>query len=193
MDALNDKYKEIVKKGKKLFWKYGIKKVTVEEICNEAGTSRVTFYKYFTNKEDLLYNILKELTDESLKEYREIMESDTVFEQKVKQTILLKIKNTDRISHELLNDVYSGDFPKIKNYMQKVSKESFSMIEDDYRKAQEKGYIRNDLKIEFIMYMLNRMQEIVSNPHLESLYHDSGELISELINYFFYGILPRNH
>jgi AcrR family transcriptional regulator len=193
MDNINDKYKDIVEKGKELFWKFGIKKVTVEEISSAAGTSRVTFYKYFSNKEELALHILKEISEEALAEYRTIMDSDAKFEEKVEKTILMKMKSTGSISHELLNDVYSGDFPKISEYLHKVSVESFSMVEEDYRKAQEQGFLRKDLKIEFVMYMLNKMQEMASDPALERHYKDSGEMVTELINYFFYGILPRNH
>ncbi|RKY44359.1 MAG: TetR/AcrR family transcriptional regulator, partial [Candidatus Neomarinimicrobiota bacterium] len=39
------KIDKIVETGKKLFYRYGIKKVSVEEICKEAGVSKATFYK----------------------------------------------------------------------------------------------------------------------------------------------------
>ena len=44
------KKEQILKTGKELFWKYGFKLVTIEEICKEAGVSKMTYYKYFTNK-----------------------------------------------------------------------------------------------------------------------------------------------
>ena len=46
------KYQDIKKKGKELFWKYGTKRVTVEEICREAGVSKMTYYKFFKNKNE---------------------------------------------------------------------------------------------------------------------------------------------
>jgi len=42
----NQKYNQIIDTSKKLFWKYGIKRVTIEEICREAGVSKMTFYKH---------------------------------------------------------------------------------------------------------------------------------------------------
>lgn len=193
MDNINDKYKDIVEKGKELFWKFGIRKVTVEEISSAAGTSRVTFYKYFSNKEELALHILKEITHEAMAEYRDILGSEAKFEEKVEKIILMKMKGAENLSHEFLNDVYSGDFQSIGQFLHKTSVESLTMIEQSFHKAQQEGYLRQDLKIEFIMYMLNKMQEIISDPALESLYKDSGEMVSEMINYFFYGIMPRNH
>ena len=46
----NIKYNQILTKGKELFWKYGIKRVAIEEICKQAHVSKMTFYKYFKNK-----------------------------------------------------------------------------------------------------------------------------------------------
>lgn len=193
MDNINDKYKDIVERGKELFWKFGIRKVTVEDISSAAGTSRVTFYKYFQNKEELALHIIRELTNEAMAEYREILSSDEKFEDKVERIILLKMESAANLSHELLNDIYSGAFPSIKEFLLKTSVESLSMIKENFHTAQEQGHLRKDLKIEFIMYMLNKMQELISDPALESMYSDSGEMVTEMINYFFYGILPRNH
>lgn len=193
MDNINEKYKDIVEKAKELFWKFGIKKVSVEEISTAAGTSRVTFYKYFSNKEELALHILKEITNEAMAEYQDILSADEKFEEKVEKMILLKMEGSANMSHEMLNDVYSGDFPSILQFLYKTSAESLAMIEESFRKAQEDGYLRQDLKIEFIMYMLNKMQELISDPALEGHYKDSGEMVTEMINYFFYGILPRNH
>ena len=47
MSVKND---QIVKIGKDLFYKYGIKRVSVEEICAKANVSKMTFYKFYNNK-----------------------------------------------------------------------------------------------------------------------------------------------
>lgn len=188
MDNLNEKYKDLMKAGQEQFWKYGIKKVSIEEICREAGVSRVTFYKYFTNKENMAFTILKSLMDLSIKTYRDFMDSDIPFEEKVKKTIEMKLEFSNHMSHELLNDVLNGDFPKLLEYINKSRETSMKMIESDYRKAQEQGEIRKDLKIELVIYFLNKMQEMVNDPALEAFYTDSGEMIGDLIHFFFYGL-----
>ncbi len=191
MDNLNEKYKDLIIQGKDLFWKYGIKKVSVEEICEKAGTSRVTFYKYFKNKEQLAWYILKEILDNSFAEYEEIMNSDENFEFKVKQLIHFKIKNTGDLSYEFLNDINSNDFPTIIKLIEEMRRNSMQMLENNFREAQWNGFIRKDLKIEFLMYFINKMQELIYDPKLKNIYPDTGEMISELIQFLFYGIMPR--
>lgn len=190
MENVNDKYLDILEKGRELFWKYGIKRVTVEEICSEADTSRVTFYRYFDNKEDLAATILKNLLSDAISEYRAIMESDISFTRKAEETILFKIRNSESMSHEFLNDVVSGDFPKVLEIITKAREDSMQMVVDDYTRAQQQGLIRKDVKIEFILYLLNKMQEMTADPELEKLYPDSGKLIKEMIEFFFFGLIP---
>ena len=66
------------------------------------------------------------------------------------------------------------------------------IIEQRIQEAQKRGDIRKDLKPEFIMYFLNKMMELIQDEHLESLYPNPQDLIMELTNFFFYGIMPRD-
>ena len=52
------KHKKLIQTGKALFFKYGIKKVSVAEICKEAGVSKMTFYKHYANKGELAKEFL---------------------------------------------------------------------------------------------------------------------------------------
>ena len=48
---------QISQTAETLFKLYGIKRVTVEEICKKANVSKMTFYKYFRNKIELVKHI----------------------------------------------------------------------------------------------------------------------------------------
>ena len=63
---MTKKEQDILIAGKKLFFKYGLKKVTIEEICAEANVSKMTFYKYFPNKTALVKKVFD--TDRDLPE-----------------------------------------------------------------------------------------------------------------------------
>jgi AcrR family transcriptional regulator len=53
MQSASKKYESILITGHDLFWKFGFKRVTIDEICKKAEVSKMTFYKYFTDKIDL--------------------------------------------------------------------------------------------------------------------------------------------
>jgi len=192
MQDVNPKYLDIVSSGQDLFWKFGIKKVSIAEICEKAEVSRATFYKYFENKEKLAIYILKSVIDEGTKEYQEIMNAEADFEIKVQKTIIFKFERSKDFSKEFLNDLYKGEFKELTAYFMRVTSDNVEMINNDYRQAQFDGHIRSDIKIEFIMYNINKMFEMITDEKLNSLYLSPAELISEMIRFFFYGILSRD-
>ena len=104
----SSKYQDICKKGKELFWKYGVKRVTIEEICREAGVSKMTFYKFFPNKIELARTIFEGVFEKSLKRFKDTISSDMSFQDKVKEMIAMKMEGSKDISVEFLNDIYKN-------------------------------------------------------------------------------------
>lgn len=74
-----DKRSQIVRTAKRLFSRHGSRRVTVEELCREAGVSKVTFYKHFENKVDLVRTIRDEWLDEGFRKFDEINALDLPF------------------------------------------------------------------------------------------------------------------
>ena len=56
------KLQQITQTAYDLFWRHGIKRVTIEEICRTSGVSKMTFYKYFDNKNDLAISVLDSIS-----------------------------------------------------------------------------------------------------------------------------------
>ena len=189
----NTKYNDIVKTAHELFWKHGISRVTIEEICREANVSKMTFYKFFSNKNELGKKVIDDIMDENIQKYREIMNEDISFEQKVKKQLRAKFEGTKEISPELVNDIYANKKLGLHNYWQKRANEVTQEVIRDYKKAQEKGWIRKDLKIEFIFYFSTKMSDLLSDPQLLGMYNSMQDLIMEIANLFFYGIFPHDN
>ena len=55
-----------------LFRLHGIRRVTVEEVCSKAGVSKVTFYKYFANRNALALAVLESMITQSLRFFRKL-------------------------------------------------------------------------------------------------------------------------
>lgn len=189
----NPKREEILKTGKDLFWKFGFKRVTIEEICKEAGVSKMTYYKFFTNKMALVKTLLDEVLQAAMVKYEEIMNSDLPYPEKVVQLIELKREQTHTMSSEFFRDyVQSGD-PELIAYLEKMSAENLQRFTDDFYKAQESGDIRKDLKVEFILAMMNRLVDWAQHDkHLLDLYEQPQDLAVEMTRFLFYGILNRD-
>lgn len=185
------KYLDILNTARRLFWKHGIRRVSVEEICREAGASKMSFYRFFPNKVELAKAMLQELFDESMNEYQALMAQDIPFEEKVQKQLLMKFEGTRGISAELVRDIYSKREWGLREYLEQRTEEALKVIMNDYAQAQQKGWIRKDIRLDFILYIFHKMPGWVSDEQLLASYPDTQELIMEATRFFFYGILPR--
>ena len=188
----NEKHQQIISTGRTLFWKFGIKRVTIEEICREANVSKMTFYKHFKNKIDLVKCIIDQITEEATVKYQKIMAQDIPFEEKVLQSIHLKMEQTEDMSSEFFDDYYLHADPELSKFLMEKINYSLALVLKDYIDAQKRGDIRKDIKPEFIMYFLNKMMDMVKDEQLVKTYEHPQDLIMEVTNFFFYGIMTRN-
>ncbi len=141
---------------------------------------------------ELIKYLLNHIYDKAIKQYRKIMDSDIPFYEKVKKTLDLKMEQSKNISNEFMNDYIRHADPEMVKFLNQKMDENLQMIVNDYIQAQKKGDIRKDIKPEFILYILNHLQEIVKDVELEKIYDNPQDIIMEFTNFFFYGILPRN-
>ncbi len=190
-EAISPKYADILRTAKELFWKHGIRRVSTEEICREAGVSKMTFYRFFPNKIELAKAILKQLSDSGMEDYKALMSEDIPFEEKVRRQLLMKFEGTREISAEFVKDMYSNSEWGLREYLEQRTEEALKVIMADYAHAQQMGWMRKDIRPEFILFIFHKMPEWVSDDQLLSAYSNAHDLIMEIANFFFYGILPH--
>jgi AcrR family transcriptional regulator len=192
-DLQNTKVHQLLNTAHDLFMRHGIRRITIEEICSEAKISKMTFYKYFKNKIELIKYLLNQEFSEQMEEYRNIMKQDIAYTEKVKHMIQAKDERTKILSQEFINDLYKNPIPEIAELIEKLKVDGIGEVLSDLQKASEKGDIRQNIKPELILYFLNHMREMVQKEKLSHIYSSPNELIMELTNFFFYGILPAGN
>ncbi len=185
------KHQQIIDTARDLFWHHGVRRVSIEEICRTAGVSKMTFYKYFKNKIDLVLFILTKLYHEGIVRYKAIMAKNIPYSEKIKEVVRMKLEITRDISQEMLKDWMQDSIPEVAELMQRIQRENFKLFLDDMVAAQNKGEIRKDINPQFILYFLNKMREIAGDEQLINMYDSTQSLTAELVNFFFYGILTK--
>ena len=180
---------QIVDTATVLFSRHGIRRVTVEEICREAGASKMTFYKYFSNKIELFKHIWNGWAEEGYARFEELRDLPIPFPRKIQMMLDHKMEFLSRISPELLSDLLRAD-SEFKELVQQLRAENLRRFLAFMAQAQQRGDMRPDMRPEFVMAVLDKLTEMADDAHLQEHYADPAELIRE-INYFFcYGILP---
>lgn len=190
-DLANPKLKSIVETARSLFWRFGFRRVTIEEICREAGVSKMTLYKHFKNKEDLLKFVLEVISEERWTVYREMMARDIPFAEKMTELIRMKAAQVKDLSQEFYLDFHRHASPELRKYIDIMVAQGTEELTQDYLRAQKRGEIRADIKPGFILYFLNHMNVMLKDDELIRLYDTPQDLIVELTRFFIHGILPR--
>ena len=73
MDKRIEKTKHMIKSAMlNLMKKKSFNKITVKEICDNAFTSRITFYTYYENKNELVEDIATDIKDEIMTHYEQL-------------------------------------------------------------------------------------------------------------------------
>ena len=191
LEIYNQKQKAILETAQRLFWKFGFKKVSIEEICRESNVSKMTFYKFYKNKPDLAKKVISLIMDKAILGYNEIMKMDIPFSEKVTKQLILKHELTNEISKEFVLDIFDNDKLGLKEYWQGYADKFSKAIMQDFKHAQKMGWIRKDLNLNFILYYQKKAIEMVYDPEINKMYGSVSELIMEITNMFFYGICNK--
>ncbi len=185
------KFRKLVQTARDLFFRYGIKRVTIEEICQKAGVSRMMFYRYFRNKDAIAMYILDQIYSDAWSKFDEVLAEDIPFEEKIRRIAVVKMEMADEYSMEFLNEFLADEDSECGRLLMKKRKETYEFTRKIYTDAQERGDIRKDIRVDLIMFMMEYSLEIVRDERVQSVYPDMSELVREIFALLFYGILSR--
>jgi AcrR family transcriptional regulator len=187
----NKSYLKIIKTARELFWKHGFRRVSVQEISEKSGVSKMTFYKYFPNKIDLAKSVFANEIEEGMIRFNKLMEENIPVPEKIKKMILLKAEGTNNISREFMDDFYLGTEPELKKFVEEKTRETWVNMLKDWKRGQEKGIFRDDFKPEFLLQVSFKLIEILKDEKLAALYDSTQDFILEFTRFIAYGVSKR--
>ncbi|MFC1683162.1 TetR/AcrR family transcriptional regulator [Candidatus Zixiibacteriota bacterium] len=188
---ISKKQRQIVKTATDLFTRFGIKRVSVEEICQRAGASKMTFYKYFRNKLDLLRHIWREWIDEGYARLDEIDSLEIPFSEKMQKIIDYKTELVSKMSPEFIDQVLHTN-PEMTAVLREIFEDSHRLFMDFVIKAQDRGDMRK-MRPEFVLAVMDKLYELAHDERLRRIYPNHVEFTREINSFLFFGILRADH
>jgi len=189
MEKEPKKKTQIVEAAEKLFNQFGFKKVSVEEICQAADVSKMTYYKYFANKNELIKYLWQMMINESWAKLDQLEQQDVPFAEKVKMIIEMKEAATSQMGSEYIRD-YLNMVPELMDFYNQIFGEVMTRFMGIIRKAQEKGEVRKSIRPEFFLAVINLMMELAKNEQLAAVYANYADFALEINNFLYYGLMP---
>lgn len=142
---------KIITAAWKLFYEQGFDNTTIEDIVFESGTSKGSFYHYFTGK-DALTETLSDMFDEK---YQELMKAADSGQDTIGRLIWLNrelFAMIDRsIPAELLSRLLSSQLLNHGSSLLDHSRYYFRLLKRIISEGQKRCELRNDLSIEDIL------------------------------------------
>ena len=175
-----------------LFFKYGIKSVSMDDISKEAGISKKTLYQAFENKKKLINEIIHEfitLNEAALS--GKLSEADNAIEEVViiAKHVLEFLRN---LSPALIYDlqkfytsIWNLAIPKHMEFIRKT-------INHNLKRGQEEGLYIEDLRSDIIVPLYMRMSYSFADDDLFPLdKFPRAELFMTFISYHVRGIVTK--
>ena len=179
----------IVHTADELFRQFGFKKVTVEEICEKAGVSKMTFYKYFANKNELIKYLWKKMIDDSWAKLDELENTKTPFQEKVHLILKLKEEAVSAMGDQYIKD-YLNIVPELQDFYNQILADVMQRFMKIIKLAQEKGEVRKTIRPEFFFAVVNQLMALANNESLVGIFDNYTEFALEINNFLYYGLMP---
>lgn len=146
---MEDFRKNIVSTATELFMQFGIRSVSIDNVCSELHISKKTFYNYFSQKEELIDAVLTHQEKSVFDKLRNLLHTNNAIDTLI--LIIKKMKKTldgkSPVMYYDLNKYYRNILDKHNEIR---NKEAASWFTENMEQGIREGFYREDMDIELI-------------------------------------------
>ncbi|WP_031528284.1 TetR/AcrR family transcriptional regulator [Dyadobacter crusticola] len=149
----------IIKSALNLFWRYGIKSVTMDDIARDLGISKRTIYQHYSDKEAILALVIKE---ELNSQQCELEKLDEQAENPIEQLIYSSVQMRETMAN--MNPTFLYDlkkyYPDAWELFQTYKHEYIiKSLRDNLIKGIELGLYRPEIDVDILALL--RVEQVV--------------------------------
>ncbi len=151
---------KILTEAEKLFWKYGVRTVTLDDIARRLGISKKTIYQHFPDKEDIVYQVVMHRMSEDETEMNCLNElSQNPVEQMLMLADAFKEHGKD-VNPNVIADVQRY-YPKAWSVFL-THKENYILagLKDNLQRGVAQGYYRPDIDVDVMARLRAELVQI---------------------------------
>ena len=178
----------IIEGASMLFFRNGIKSMTMSDIANELGISKRTLYEVFRDKEELLEKCLDFHHTRTDKEIERLTNNS---ENVIDTLIRLYARNFHQVlsvSKSLIHDLkkYHGH---LYQKIEEKRKEGMYNFIPFLQKGVEQGLIRNDINFEIMLWLLKiQFNAVLDETTVPTGKYSINQFVQTIIQNFLRGI-----
>ncbi|WP_414617802.1 TetR/AcrR family transcriptional regulator [Dyadobacter sp. 32] len=180
----------IIKEAFNLFWRYGIKSVTMDEIARELGISKRTIYQHFPDKNAIVSEVIQNELNTQTCQFDEIEEAasnpvDQIIQLSAQMRVMLSTINPTLFFD--LKKYHPDGWQLFTDYKNQYLLQN---VRDNLNAGIGLGLYRDDLDIEVLARLRIEQIEMAFDPTLFPFgQFDMIHVQIQFINHFLRGIL----
>lgn len=180
---------ELIKNGRELFSRYGIKKTSIEQITKSTRIAKGSFYSFFDSKEDLYFYILMEEIKISVESNHSLSFTDDSPRQIVREVLSDAVRSMDTnpiLNKMLIQEEYELVYRKIGLAEDNKPMDIIAPLTGLFSKWQSEGVII-DQKPEFLanvvkcLFLLTTHKKEIGEGYFDGIMEFLIDVISEKI------------
>lgn len=187
---MEDKVKQIIPKVYRLYQRYGIKSVTMDDVAQHLGISKKTLYESFADKEDLVKQVLIWDYDKKLEFFLEIEKKNlNAIEE------LFEVYKMIKESYKDYNPSVEYDirkyYPALNTQLRAIRrKRMFELSVKNMNKGKREGLYRKGLNASILARLhVFRVENIIESELFSIEELTSIKVFHEIFVYHLHGIL----
>ncbi len=193
MTEENEIKERIITTAGEMFMRFGYSKVTMEEIASSLGMSKKTLYKFFSSKENLVRDLIKNRQCEFEEEINKIWAEQGVdFVIKLKKMMNFIGKQSTKLRGPLLEDLHKS-IPEIWQEIHDFKKmNGLQKARQLFLNGVDNGVFRDDIGRDLILLIYTSAVEAIINPEtLSQLPFSANQAVETIFKVIFEGILTE--
>ena len=180
-EKMDEKLERILSESFRMFRKYGIKSISMDDIARELGMSKETIYQYVENKSDLVEKVL----NFSMGQEGSMCLAGAVEKMNAIDILLEVSKNVSKQLQDL-NPSNAFDLQKYypviyRDFILRKRDHVFEQVKQNFAQGISEGIYRNDLDIDLVARLYIQKLVDVHDPEFLSSVNFSFEKVFQVM------------
>ncbi|HNW83299.1 MAG TPA: TetR/AcrR family transcriptional regulator [bacterium] len=179
---------QVLNEAKKLFFVYGFKRISMDEIASACKMSKKTIYQVYPSKDDLIKECVDKIITGKISHIHQILDSSNSVSAGFKGMFEVFRSLNQDVSEAMMLDIKM--MPDVWNMIEEKRLTVFERMETLIEKGKTDGSIRADLNVDLFLRIFMGILQRFANPAMFSeLNLRPSDFIAQMKMVLFEGIL----
>jgi AcrR family transcriptional regulator len=195
MDSLVETRNRIREQAKQLYFKYGIRSVSMDDIAVGLGMSKKTIYQYFADKDELVDAIVDDDIRDTRVDCQECFVQSTDAVEEIFLTLDRMLEHLGQMNPTILYDLHKFHFNSFKKFQEHKNSYLLEIIRKNLERGISEGLYRPDINVDILSrFRLESMMLVFNMEIFPQTKYSIVEVTMTIIENFMFGVVtPRGY